>query len=155
TEECGPDGSLLGDQQKQPLVATAPRGAIVGKIGGSTADLPDTSANAKGPYGGRKAFASGSCTVVELEATDSGPLFLTINDSPNQFYNHAGELWVLIEEAPLLKPREPHQVGKADCPKVPGGVTLSISSKTNRKTNQTTRGFILIATSNRERTHTI
>jgi hypothetical protein len=101
TEECGPDGSLR-DQQQQRLIATAPRGAMVGKVGGSTADLPDTSAAATGgPYGGRKVFASGSCTVVVLSNTDSGPLFLTINDSPDRFCNHAGELWVLIEEAPL------------------------------------------------------
>jgi hypothetical protein len=103
-EECSPDGSLENGtpQQQSLLVSTAPRGAMVGKIGGSTADLPDTSpAGAAGPYAGRKVFVSGTYTVVGLASTDCGPLFLTMNDSPKGFCNHSGDLWVLIEEAPL------------------------------------------------------
>ena len=92
----------LQQQPQQLLVSTAPRGAMVGKIGGSTVDQPDaSSAGAAGPYAGRKVLVSGNYAAVGLASTDCGPLFLTMNDSPSGFCDHSEELWVLIEEAPL------------------------------------------------------
>jgi hypothetical protein len=100
-EECGANGLLTSPKSAATLlVSSAPFGAMVGKIGGSTADLPDTSPGG-GIYPGRKVFTIGAYTVVGLVSTDSGPLFLTINDSPEGFVSHSGDLWVLIEEAPL------------------------------------------------------
>jgi hypothetical protein len=109
-EECNPDGALDDPKQQQPaeqkpqplLVSIAPRGALVGKVGGSTADLPDTSpAATTTPYPGSKVFVSGSYAVIALAGNESGPLFLTMNDSPSGFRAHSGEIWVLVEEAPL------------------------------------------------------
>jgi hypothetical protein len=100
-DQCSANGILKTAQSKSPfLLDTAPFGALIGKIGGSTADLPDTSPTA-GPYPGKKPFACGEYAVVALASTDSGPLFLSMNDGPEFFADHAGELWVLIEEAPV------------------------------------------------------
>jgi hypothetical protein len=100
-EECSGDGILRTVQSWSPfLLAAAPFGTLIGKVGGSTADLPESSPTA-GPYPGRKAFACGQYAVIALASIDSGPLFLTMNDSPDFFGNHTGELWVQIEEAPL------------------------------------------------------
>jgi|SRR5882724_2039902 len=98
-KKCGPDGVPM--TKTGALLSTAPFGAIVGKIGGSTADLPDTTAPSTSPYSGKKVFAVGAYAVVSIAATDCGPLFVTMNDSPDGFEDHSGELWVLIEEAPL------------------------------------------------------
>ena len=103
TEECGANG-IPKDPSNPPstaatLIASAHYGALVGKLGGSTADLPETGAS--GPYSGRKAFTAGAYCVVTLAASDGGPLFLTMNDAPASFTAHSGELTVFIEEAPL------------------------------------------------------
>ena len=98
-EECGPEGIPKNTAKPGVLCATAPTGALIAKLGGSTADQPDPGAG--GPYPGRKVFAVGSYAVVALANNDSGPLFLTMNDDPESFAKHAGALTVLIEEAPL------------------------------------------------------
>jgi len=72
-------------------------GALIGKIGGSSADVPDNSQQAS-PYGSRRAFAVGSHCVISLGATKGGPLFVTMNDTPEGFANHSGALVVLVEE---------------------------------------------------------
>lgn len=97
-KECGPDG--LAMTKSGALLTTAPYGALVGKVGGGTADLPD-SQGSSGPYTGKKVFAAGGYSVVSLGATDCGPFFLTMNDSLDGFDDHSGSLWVLIEEAPI------------------------------------------------------
>ena len=99
-DECGPNGLPKSPKTAATLlVSAAPFGSMVGKIGGSTADLPDTSPG--GTYSGRRVFPTGSYAVVTLTSADCGPLFMTINDSPEGFEDHSGELWILIEEAPL------------------------------------------------------
>ena len=101
-EEIGADGQPAGKTMTGILVTTAARGALVGKIGGSTADLPDSATGAgAAPYSGKKVFAFGSRAVISLAATDAGALFLTMNDGPEGFENHSGTLWVLIEECSL------------------------------------------------------
>ena len=72
------------------------------KIGGSTADVPDSTAGSSGPYPGKKVFAVGSDCIVALPAAaDGGPLFFTMNDKPSDFEQHTGELFVTIEHFPL------------------------------------------------------
>jgi len=101
-EEIGADGKPAGKTTTGILVTTAARGALVGKIGGSSADLPDSATGSTVvPYAGKKVFAVGSSAVISLAAADSGPLFLTMNDGPDGFENHSGALWVLIEESSL------------------------------------------------------
>lgn len=80
------------------LTTTALRGALIGKVGGSTADVPDL-ATAVAPYGAKKVFAVGSNCIVSLNAAEGGPLYLTMNDSPDSFAEHDGALYVLIEQS--------------------------------------------------------
>src|SRR5713226_9672888 len=54
------------------LFADAPPGALIGKIGGSTAGKTD----------GTKLFVVGSYCVIELEDKAKGPLYLTMNCDP-------------------------------------------------------------------------
>jgi len=75
---------------------------LIGKVGGSTADLPETSPASGGSYTGRKVFIVGSYAVVTLGKDDNGPLFLTMNDAPKNFGDHKGELSILVEEAPVF-----------------------------------------------------
>jgi hypothetical protein len=86
-----PKGTLL-------LCTTAPIGALIGKLGGSSADNPDTTANAP-PFGTKKVFAVGSYCVISLSKDDGGPLFLTRNDVLDAFSQDMGSLFILIEEA--------------------------------------------------------
>jgi hypothetical protein len=94
-EECGANGIIKTAAHTGALNTSAPRGALIAKVGGSTADLADATAVAA-----RRTFTVGAYCVVSLEKTDTGPLFLTMNDDPDSFSNHDGELLVLIEEAP-------------------------------------------------------
>lgn len=101
-ENCGADGIVRNPAKTGLLCAGAPYGALVGKLGGSTADVPDpTPALAATPYGSKRVFAIGSRSVINLGATDGAPLFLTMNDSPEDFHYHEGALHVLIEYYPL------------------------------------------------------
>src|SRR5688500_9205679 len=78
--ECGPDGMPTPATTPGLLVATAPYGALVAKIGGGSADQPDTSPTATNAYPGRKVFAVGSYCIASVTKDESGPLFLTMND---------------------------------------------------------------------------
>jgi hypothetical protein len=99
---CGPDGYPNDTKRTNLLCSSAAYGALIGKIGGSTADVPDSSAGSAGPYPGRKVFAVGSDCIVTLpSAADGGPLFLTMNDQPCSFEHHAGGLFVTVEYFPL------------------------------------------------------
>jgi hypothetical protein len=92
-EECGGNG--MAKAAPDGLVPSAPYGALVGKLGGSSADLTETPATS-----GRKFFPVGTYCVLNVSATEGGPLYLTMNDKLGDFANHSGELMVLIEEAP-------------------------------------------------------
>ena len=95
TEQCGADGQMK--TCTNALLPLAPCGSLIAKIGGSTADMPE----AQGVYSGRKVFTVGTYCVVLLANTDTGGLFLTMNDAPESFNQHALDLYVLIEEAPV------------------------------------------------------
>lgn len=94
---CGADGTWITPAKTGLLSGGALYGALIGKIGGSSADVPDTSQPAA-PYGSRRVFAVGSHCVISLGSTEGGPLYLTMNDAPEGFASHSGALTVLIEE---------------------------------------------------------
>jgi hypothetical protein len=99
---CGPDGDPSAIARTGMLCSSAAYGALIGKIGGSTADTPDTAAGSSGPYPGKKVFAVGVECILSLPtAADGGPLFLTMNDKPESFPCHVGDLHVLIQYYPL------------------------------------------------------
>jgi hypothetical protein len=97
TVECTADG-VNGPARTGMLVGTAPRGALVGKLGGSTADLPD-STNPATPYGTKKVFAIGTTCIMSLASGEGTALFLTMNDSPEGFAEHTESLHVVIEKS--------------------------------------------------------
>jgi hypothetical protein len=99
---CGPDGYFPNPGCTAMLCTSAACGALIGKIGGSTGDIPDTAGGNAGPYAGKKVFAVGSDCILSLAtAADGGPLFLTMNDNPSNFIHHSGELFVWLEYYPL------------------------------------------------------
>lgn len=102
-----PDGVVGASAVSGLLLPIALRGALVAKIGGGSADLPEPSPGAATTaavgtvYPGRRTFVVGSYCVVRLTADDSGQLFLTANDGPVEMSAHSGELHVLLEEASI------------------------------------------------------
>jgi hypothetical protein len=97
---CGPNGEPRSTTQSSLLCSAAPPGALIAKLGGSSADIPDP-AQTTAPYGSKRVFAVGAYCIAALASTESGPLFLTMNDCAEGFKNHAGQLHVRIEEAPI------------------------------------------------------
>jgi len=103
----GPDGdpAQTVNPNALPLLQSALIGALICKIGGSAADNTTPVASAVGgvpaiPTGIPVPFAVGSFCIVELQAgQQKGSLFLTMNDAPAQFSQHAGQLTVDIFEA--------------------------------------------------------
>jgi len=94
--DCGADGIVTNPLKTGLLCTGAQYGALIGKLGGSSADLPDSSSPA-GPYPNKKVFGVGSYCVISLSNLEGGPLFLTMNDSPDGFEGHQGDLHALIE----------------------------------------------------------
>jgi hypothetical protein len=90
-KRCGPDGAPQEGLIADALVPSAPVGALVGKIGGSSADKPDVA----------KAFvfSVGTYSVVTLDEKVKGALFLTMNDVVSRFDQHDGAVEVTINEA--------------------------------------------------------
>jgi hypothetical protein len=91
---CGPDGdpgSLV--DKSQCLFADAPIGALLGKIGGSSASMKEA-----------KVFPVGLFCVVELPSKETenavkGPLYFSMNDHLAGFADNDGQLTVSIYEA--------------------------------------------------------
>jgi hypothetical protein len=97
---CQADGVVSTPPKSGFLSLSAPYGALIGKVGGSSADLPDSSMPAA-PYGtDKRVFTVGSYCVVSIGVAEGGPLYLTMNDSPDGFTRHSGALRVLVEEYP-------------------------------------------------------
>jgi hypothetical protein len=94
--DCGADGIPITPAKAGLLSTGALYGALIAKVGGSSADLPD-STSLTAPYGTKRVFAVGSHCVVSLGSTEGGPLFLTMNDTPDGFVHHSGALYILIE----------------------------------------------------------
>ncbi len=92
---CGPDGNRNEGGIGELLVGSAPVGALVGKIGGSSAD--------KGAVAGSAVFIVGSFCVIDV--SNSGSLFLAMNDRIDRLDEHAGQIKVTIREAPADAPQ--------------------------------------------------
>lgn len=71
------------------LFADAPPGALIAKIGGSTAGKAD----------GTKLFVVGSYCVIELDDKMKGPLYLTMNSDPMSSLERSGSLRVTISQS--------------------------------------------------------
>jgi hypothetical protein len=102
TAHCGPDGdpqALLS--RDKCIMPTAPVGALIGKIGGSTADTGGTT------------FLVGSFCVFRVP-DGGGPLFLTINDESGGLENNSGWLHVTVEKADA-PPAAPAPEPEPDC----------------------------------------
>ena len=90
--ECSANGDLLSPfNSARCIYEKAPVGALIGRIGGSTADKDSTSV-----------FVVGSECVRKLDQ-ERGPLFLTINDMWTGFNDNDGLLTVQIFFAELQK----------------------------------------------------
>jgi hypothetical protein len=68
------------------LFPDAPAGALIAKIGGSSAGKSD----------GTKLFVVGSYCVIELDDKTKGPLYLTMNHDPMSSLERGGSLKVTI-----------------------------------------------------------
>ena len=79
------------------LLQSAPVGALIGKIGGSSASATDGTL-----------FTVGKFTLLEIDKS-KGPLYLTINDEPGGFANNRGAITVKISSrsAPVLTTATP------------------------------------------------
>jgi hypothetical protein len=77
------------------LVASAPRGALIARIGGSTADQTiDTNIPPA-----RVLFSIGRKCVFTVPASPAGSLYLAVNDDPSRMAHVDGQLLVNIFEA--------------------------------------------------------
>lgn len=97
---CGADG-ITQPTKSGLLNSAALYGALIGKFGGSSADVPDTVASTSPPYPTKRVFGVGSHCVISLTSAEGGPLYLTMNDNPDGFASHSGSLHVLIEQYAL------------------------------------------------------
>jgi hypothetical protein len=98
TPWCSPDGDLTSlMSRKHCLVPSAPVGALVGKIGGSSAGTGDGTT-----------FAVGRTCVVKVP-DGGGPLYLAINDEPSGMWNNWGYHAVNVFFETLADPKEPSE----------------------------------------------
>jgi hypothetical protein len=96
---CSADGDYENTQPAlgTPLLTSAPRGALIGRIGGSTADqTADTPTPPATPS--RLIFSVGRLCVLTVPQAPTGALFLGVNDSPDRMSGLAGELYVNVYE---------------------------------------------------------
>ena len=89
TSQCGADGDprsmLLTDRCLHP---TAPVGALIAKIGGSSAGIKEDGV----------VSLVGKAGVITVEAP-GGPLYMTMNDEVSGMWNNAGTMRVLVWSA--------------------------------------------------------
>lgn len=89
--KCGPDGDttslLFRDQAQLPQ---APIGALIAKVGGSTAGWQDSPT----------LFLVGSACVFSLPVSVAGPLYLGMNDEFSGMRNNSGSVSVTIYSKP-------------------------------------------------------
>lgn len=97
---CKAHGTIRNDLGA--LLPAAPIGALIGKLGGGTADVPAPAATGSQPVApaGMKLFAVGTYAVIQVGKDDSGALFLTMNDTLAGFASHRGSMKVRVSLAP-------------------------------------------------------
>ncbi len=99
---CTASGATRNDVAA--LLPSAPVGALIGKLGGGTADFPPPPIAPTQPAAlptGIKLFAVGAYAVIDVKDADSGPLFLTMNDTLAGFANHRGKMKIKVSLAPV------------------------------------------------------
>ena len=84
--DCGPDGIEVPPRSGDPVCPGSPYGALIGKIGGSTADKAG-SIIAIGRY----------CVCKAADAAKAGPLYLGVNDQYEWMTKVKGQIEVEIE----------------------------------------------------------
>lgn len=91
--KCGADGDATLTRSSDAVLTSSAIGALIAKIGGSTADLkPDTNKVVL--------FSAGRhCVFSVADAAKAGPLYLGINDLPNSQTRVEGQIEVIIEES--------------------------------------------------------
>jgi hypothetical protein len=83
---CGPDGNSVSYLSSSHCInVNAPVGALVGKIGGGTADVK-----------GEVDFVVGRFCVLSVPQDKSGTLFLSINDLPSSLSDNSSSLKVQV-----------------------------------------------------------
>ncbi len=92
---CSADGAVSGAPRSNPLLSQAPLGALIAKIGGSTAD----NALDKGTPPAYIVFAVGRCCIFKVPDTPIGALFLGVNDLPELMPDLQDTLSIAISEA--------------------------------------------------------
>lgn len=94
---CGPDGDSAAVLSRMKcLLPSAPVGALIGKFGGSTADVAADKATM---------FVVGKFCVARVP-DGGGPLFLTINDESGGMENNSGSVEVEVgEPRATVKPK--------------------------------------------------
>lgn len=97
---CSADGDYDNRQPAQgtPLLGSAPRGALIGRIGGSTADQGVDTATPPTPPS-RLLFSVGRFCVLMVPQSPAGALFLGVNDSPDRMSGVRDALYVNVYEA--------------------------------------------------------
>ncbi len=90
TKSCGPDGARSAGFLADALIASAPLGALIGKIGGSPAEKPDSRC---------MPFVAGSYAVVILDDKTEGALYFTMNDQVSHFDEHDKAVTISITQA--------------------------------------------------------
>ena len=89
--ECTADGNPTTERSDNLLIASAAVGALLGKIGGSTADMkPDKDKVVL--------FAVGRHCVFTVEATKAGTLYLGVNDTLDCLGRVRGQLEIALSE---------------------------------------------------------
>ncbi len=96
--QCTADGFFKTKPAPGPLVTSAPLGALIARLGGSTADQTvDTPASGQQPN--RILFSIGRTCIFSVPTAPVGALFLGVNDHPECMADVTGELTVRIFEA--------------------------------------------------------
>ncbi len=91
---CGPDGDLGSVlRTENALLKDAPIGALIAKIGGSTAGFKDG-----------KTYVVGGKAIIRIDDKGGGPILLTINDERSGFIDNSGEMEVTISVAQTSVP---------------------------------------------------
>ena len=85
--KCGPDGDAGAATDTSFLKQTAPVGAVIAKVGGSSAGKDDGTV-----------FVIGAFAIITLQKEQSGPLYLTMNVNPAQRPTTTDKMAVAISE---------------------------------------------------------